>query len=89
MKFSGVFAVAEVWLTAKIQFLIFRLGFSKFAADVCKIAELFAKIFLPFQYSTRMWLLLQKEFLGFSLIVNLKEVLLDFVNSFGIPNFWS
>jgi len=59
MKFSGVFIVAEVWFTAKLNFSVFE--------RVCERAELlffFAKIFHPFQCSTKMWLLFTKRIFG-------------------------
>ncbi len=79
MEFSGVFVVAEVWLTAKIQFFSFRRD------QVCNLtcAELllFVRKFLPLSgippecgyfYEEK------KNFLGFLFIVDSKEFYLIF-----------
>ena len=76
MKFSGVFVVAEVWLTTKLKSSVV-VGIDR----ICKRAKLlifFAKIFIPFNVPPECGYFLQKEFLGFLFIVNSKEVYLIF-----------
>ena len=71
MKFSGVFVVAEVWLTAKLKFSV-----------VVGIDWICRRAFHPFQCFTRMWLLFAKRIFGVFVYSNLKGGLLDFLNSF-------
>jgi len=62
MKFSGVFVVAEVWLTTKLKSLVV-VGIDR----ICKHAKLlisFFKIFILFNVSPECGYFLQKEFFG-------------------------
>jgi hypothetical protein len=70
MKFSGVFVVAEVWLTAKIQF--FSSGLSKFATDKFSSLSVFHQNVVTFT----------KRILRVFTYSKLKGGLLDFLDSF-------
>ena len=68
--------VAEVWLPAKLKFSVF-VGI-EWICKRAKFADLFAKIFIPFNVPPKCGYFLQKEYLGFLFIVNSKEVYLIF-----------
>ena len=80
MKFSGVFVVAEVCLTAKLEFSVF-VGIEW----ICKRAELlilFAKIFIPFNIPPKCGYFFTKRIFGVFIYSKLKGGLPDFLNSF-------
>ena len=80
MKFSGVFVVAEVCLTAKLEFSVF-VGI-EWICKRAKIADLFAKIFIPFNVPPECGYFLQKRIFGVFIYGKLKGGLLDFLDSF-------
>jgi len=81
MKFSGVFVVAEVWLTAKLQFFNFSSGLSKFATDMCKIAGLLLEFSSLSVFHCNVVVFTKRTF-WVSFYSKLRGGLLDFLSSF-------